>query len=128
MDSDGFTKIDSTKKKNPQKSQKYENNNYNRDNREKGGYKKPYNKQNKKQYKNDENKVNPNLNQIGIRGEITSSEMADGLSREPFEEIDNKNENTTETKQNIKISTETKPVEKTAKVITNKKNLKDMFG
>jgi hypothetical protein len=129
VDSDGFIKIDSTKKKNPSKSTKYENNEF-RGEREgkRGGYKKPYNKDGRKQYKNDENKESKGQykseNQIGVKGEIKTSEMADGLSRTQFEEIDNKNETT----GSRKISTETRPVTKTAKVVVDKKNLKDMFG
>ena len=45
--------------------------------------------------------------------------MAEGLSREQFEDNENKNETR-------KI--ETKPVTKTTKIVVEKKNLKNMFG
>lgn len=123
-DSDGFIKIDSTKKKNPSKSTKYEGNEFRGDKKGRGGYKKPYNKDGRKQYNENKGEGKGQYksgNEIGAKGEITSSEMADGLSREQFEDNENKNETR-------KISTETKPVTKTTKIIVEKKNLKNMFG
>ena len=121
-DSDGFIKIDSTKKKNPSKSTKYEGNEFRGDKKGRGGYKKPYNKDGRKQYNENKGEGKGQYksgNEIGAKGEITSSEMAEGLSREQFEDNENKNETR-------KI--ETKPVTKTTKIVVEKKNLKNMFG